>query len=192
MAMKAVLVTHRFFQTVCLLALFALGQFTAVAAQTVLAPGSTWRYLDTGVDVGTAWRASDFNDGAWLSGPAPLGYGDPFATIVSFGPDPNAKYPTTYFRTRFVVNDPSLYGSLEVRLRRDDGGVVYLNGVELFRNNMPPGDIVFTTFASSVVDGTGETTFFSGGVPNLLVAGTNVLAVEIHQANGTSSDIGLD
>jgi hypothetical protein len=192
MAMKAVLLTHRFLQAFCLFALLALGQIRGLAAQTVLPPGSTWRYLDTGVDPGTSWRAREFNDASWLSGSAPLGYGDPVATTVSFGPDPNAKYPATYFRTRFVVNDPSLYGSVEVRLRRDDGGVVYLNGVEVFRNNMPPGDIIFTTFASSVVDGTGETTFFSGGAPNLLVAGTNVLAVEIHQANGTSSDIGFD
>src|SRR3954468_8944228 len=167
MAMKAVLLTHRFLQAFCLFALLALGQPRALAAQTVLPPGSTWRYLDTGTDLGSAWRAPAFNDSSWLSGPAPLGYGDPVTTTVGFGGDPNAKYPTTYFRTRFVVNNPSLYGSLEVRLRRDDGGVVYLNGVEVFRSNMPQGNILYTTFAASVIDGTGETTFFSGAAPNL-------------------------
>ena len=161
-------------------------------AQTLFSPASTWRYLDAGVNLGTAWRAPDFNDAAWLSGAAPLGYGDPFTTTVGFGPDANAKYITTYFRSRFTVANPSLYGSLVVRLRRDDGGVVYLNGIEVFRNNMPQGDITFTTPAGGVVDGADETTFFTGSAPNVLVVGTNVLAVEIHQQNGGSSDIGFD
>src|SRR5437899_2468039 len=122
--MKAALLFPRFPAVLCALCAFAASQFSALGAQTVLPAGSTWRYFDTGGDLGTAWRAPDFNDAAWPSGPAPLGYGDPVATTVSFGPDPNNKFTTTYFRTRFVVADPSLYGSLEVRLRRDDGGVV--------------------------------------------------------------------
>src|SRR5687768_12354182 len=108
----------------------------AFGAQTLLAPGSTWRYLDTGANLGTSWVAPQFNDSSWSSGAAPLGYGDAMTTTVGFGPDANAKYITTYFRTRFVVSDPSVFGSLEVRLRRDDGGVVYLNGVEVFRSAM--------------------------------------------------------
>src|ERR1051325_8335714 len=167
--MKASFHTHTLhsFSRLCLLALFALCPLAGFGAQTVLPAGSNWRYLDTGANLGTTWRTPDFNDSSWSSGAAPLGYGDPVATTIGFGPDPNAKFATTYFRTRFVVDDPSLYGSLEVRLRRDDGGVVYLNGVEIFRNNIGQGEILSTTFASSVVDGVAEKTFFSGAAPNL-------------------------
>src|SRR5262249_27201617 len=76
---------------------------------------------------------------------------------------------------------------------RDDGVVVYLNGHSIFTNNMPSGPITFTTPAPTVVGTTDETTFYSENVSSsLLVDGVNVLAAEIHQASGTSSDIILD
>ena len=121
--MKAVLLINRFLVLLGVLCAFVEANHSALGAQTLLSSGATWRYLDTGANLGTTWRATNFNDAAWLSGPAPLGYGDPVATTVGFGEDPNNKYTTTYFRTRFEVNNPSLYGSVEVRLRRDDGGV---------------------------------------------------------------------
>src|SRR5256885_1350218 len=81
---------------------------------------------------------SSLNDGTWKSGPAELGYGDgDEATVVSFGSDANNKFITTYFRDSFTVSDPSLVTSLTMRVLRDDGAVVYLNGTEVFRTNMP-------------------------------------------------------
>ena len=83
---------------------------------------------------------------------------------------------------------------LSVSVQRDDGAVVYLNGDEVFRSNMPTGRIDYLTFAPMVVGGTDEITFYSQPVdPSLLAKnGSNVLAVEIHQANAGSSDIMLD
>ncbi len=76
---------------------------------------------------------------------------------------------------------------------RDDGEVVYLNGTEVYRTNMPTGSINYLTLASSTVVGTEEDIFHETSVdPGLLVNGTNVLAVEIHQINLTSSDISFD
>jgi len=156
--------------------------------------GSTWRYLDNGSDQGTAWRTASFNDSAWASGPAQLGYGDgDEATVVSYGGNPSAKRITTYFRRSFSVANPSLFSSLNLRLLRDDGAVVYLNGVEVFRSNMPAGPIGYTTLASATIAGADESTFVAAAIsPSLLVAGTNVLAVEIHQSDPTSSDISFD
>ena len=162
---------------------------------TVLIPtGSIWKYLDNGSNQGTAWRAVGFNDSAWPSGAAQLGYGDgDEATTVSYGPDANNKYVTTYFRRVFNVVDPSAYASLTLRLLRDDGSIVYLNGTEIFRNNMPTGTVTSTTWASVALGGSDETTFVPGnGAASLLVVGSNVLAVEIHQANGTSTDVSFD
>src|SRR5204862_4183903 len=94
----------------------------------------------------------------------------------------------------FTVADPSAFTNLGVRLLRDDGGVVFLNGTEIFRSNMPTGAVNHLTPAASVVGGIDESNnFYAASVsPTWLVTGTNVVAVEIHQANATSSDISFD
>src|SRR6185436_8475456 len=86
------------------------------------------------------------------------------------------------------------FSNLNLRVLRDDGAVVFLNGVEVFRSNMPGSPVNYGTYASTVVSGAGETTqFYSTNVsPALLMNGTNVLAVEIHQANATSTDLSFD
>src|SRR5206468_3696432 len=135
-----------------------------------------------------------FNDAGWASGLAQLGYGDgDEATVVGYGGNASAKYITTYFRRTFSVTNPANFGSLALRILRDDGAVVYLNGVEAFRTNMPTGTINHTTLASAAVTGADESTFVSAPLsPSLLVAGANVIAVELHQADPTSSDISFD
>jgi hypothetical protein len=128
------------------------------------------------------------------SGPAQLGYGDgDEATVVGYGGNPGAKQITTYFRRSFSVANPSQFSTLNLRLLRDDGAVVYLNGSEVFRSNMSAGAIGYTTLASTTVSGAEESAFVTASInASLLVAGTNVLAVEIHQADPTSSDISFD
>lgn len=179
-----------------LVALLLLALCAAAApAQTVLVrDGALWRYLDDGSNQGTAWRDTLFNDSGWSSGPAQLGYGDgDEATVVSYGPDPNNKYVTTYFRHSFEVADPSLFSYLQLRLLRDDGAVVYLNGTELQRSNMRTGTINYLTLAASTVGGDAEDAFLNYYVDSTdLKYGTNVLAVEIHQRSVTSSDISFD
>jgi hypothetical protein len=163
-------------------------------AITLVPHGATWKYRDTGVDQGTAWRTSLFNDAAWPAGRAQLGFGDgDEITTINGGPTTN-RYPTVYFRHAFVVSRPQDVLTLAVDLLRDDGGIVYLNGTEVFRNNMPTGAVSFATLTSTNAAGSDETTNFFTGVidPALLVAGTNVLAVEIHQGALNSSDLSFD
>lgn len=167
----------------------------AVDAQDTLVPlGSSWRYLDNGTFPGSTWITNGFADGAWQQGPAQLGYGDgDESTVVSFGPNPNNKYITTYFRRRLNVSSPAAVTGLLLKVVRDDGIVVYLNGREVLRDNLPEGAISFTSRANSAVGGADETTFVERVVdPTLLRAGENVLAAEVHQANPTSSDLGFD
>ncbi len=157
--------------------------------------GAVWKYLDNGVDQGTAWRALDFNDSPWASGPAQLGYGDDDqATLIYYGPSPE-KFITYYFRRPFTLLEPELVTNLYVRLLRDDGGVVYLNGAEVFRSNLPTnGPIAYTNLALYNVQSPEENTvFFTNTVsPTLLHPGTNVVAVEIHQVTPVSQDISFD
>ena len=160
----------------------------------IIKTGSTWKYSDVGKDLGEAWRAAAFDDTAWKSGPARLGYGnDGEVTVVSFGPDKKNKHPTTYFRTEFNIDNVSRYKSLTVRLLRDDGAVVYLNGIEVVRDHMPEGDITYRTRAGSNKSRVCERTFYEHEIPKTNLAnGRNVLAVEIHQQSAGSSDLSFD
>jgi len=163
--------------------------------ETVVSFGSEWKYLDTGVDQKTAWRNATFDDSAWPTGVAQLGYGDgDEVTVVSFGPDENSKFRTTYFRHAFEVNDSDRITHLLVNLVRDDGAAVYLNGQEIVRDNLVANPI-FNTFATTPVSGAENEPlpFNVFGIPDgMIVNGTNVLAAEIHQADLTSSDISFD
>jgi len=163
--------------------------------------GDTWNYLDDGSDQGTAWQSSEFDDSAWLSGAAQLGYGDggwggevsDEVTEISYGPDADNKFTTTYFRTSFSVADPSAVIKLKLQLLRDDGAVVYINGTEVVRSNMLDGPITYTTFSRAAVGGSDESTFYELDLdPAVLIAGDNLLAVEIHQSDLGSSDVSFD
>ncbi len=162
--------------------------------ETLISPGSNWKYLDNGSDLGTAWRQVNFDDSAWAAGPAQLGYGDgDEATVVSFGPNAGNKHITTYFRRAVVIPEAAAVTNLIVKLLRDDGGVVYINGTEVFRSNMPQGPVTYQTVASSVVGPVDENTFFEQAVsPSVLTNGTNIIAAEIHQATADSTDLSFD
>ncbi len=112
--------------------------FGSISYDTILRRGSEWRYLDDGSDQGTAWREAGFDDSGWEAGAAQLGYGDgDERTVVSFGPNSGNKFRTTYFRKSFVVDDLEQYEAAQIRLLRDDGAVVYLNGQEIARAICP-------------------------------------------------------
>jgi hypothetical protein len=180
-----------------------LTQATGVSAVTLVnastpapvAPATVavWKYKDDGSDLGTQWRARSYSDTAWLEGPAELGYADSPATAVSFGPSSTNKYVTTYFRHHFNVANPAAFHGLTLKLLVDDGAIVYLNGTEIVRRNMPAGEINYRTLATTSVAGTDESTFFNYTIsPKLLVPGDNVLAVEVHQNSASSTDLSFD
>ncbi|MDB4766925.1 lamin tail domain-containing protein, partial [bacterium] len=159
---------------------------------TPIEEGSSWVYNDTGANLGTAWRLPNYNTNTWSTGNGEFGYGDGDEdTIVSFGNDSNNKHVTTYFRKEFNIASGT-YTDATLRLLRDDGAVVYLNGVEVYRNNLPGGTIGHTTYATTFADNDGKPYLQVPIDPALLVAGNNTLAVEIHQSSAGSSDISFD
>ncbi len=159
---------------------------------TAIAEKSSWRYNDTGANLGTAWRQPTYNDSSWATGDGEFGYGDGDEdTIVSYGSSAAFKHITTYFRKDFNVASGN-YSNATLRLLRDDGAVVYLNGTEVLRTNMPSGTIGFTTLASTFAANDGKPYVQFSIDPSLLLAGNNTLAVEIHQNGRTSSDISFD
>jgi trimeric autotransporter adhesin len=92
------------------------------------------------------------------------------------------------------VTDPSAYGSLLLSLVRDDGAVVYVNGVEVARDNMPAGPPTAATLAASTLTlRTDEKAVLPFTVPSTaLVAGSNTVAVEVHQSAASSPDLSFN
>jgi methionine-rich copper-binding protein CopC len=170
---------------------FSVQAAPPVGPQTLVAYGASWKYLDNGTNQGTAWRATSFNDGTWASGNAQLGYGDgDEATVVSYGPDANNKYITTYFRKTISITDASILTSISGNVKRDDGIAIYVNGTEVYRNNLAAG-AAYNTLATLASDDGATPVVFSFS-PSAFVTGNNVIAVEIHQNAVTSSDISFD
>jgi hypothetical protein len=160
---------------------------------TLIAYGSSWKYLDKGTNQGTSWRNSSFNDATWASGNAQLGYGDgDEATIVSYGGSSSNKYITTYFRKAITVTDTSQFNGYTLNVKRDDGAVVYINGTEVFRSNMPTGTINYTTTASAAASDDGNTVQTKTLTIAQVKRGANTIAVEMHQNVNTSSDLSFD
>jgi hypothetical protein len=116
--------------------------FTESAVSTTFVPaGSLWRYLDTGVEA-AGWNTTGFIDDGWLEGAAQLGYSPDEhdeVTTVSYGPDSNNKYATTWFRKRFLPFRRGTCTSLTLRMLCDDGAAVYLNGHTPVTTTTMPG-----------------------------------------------------
>lgn len=169
---------------------------------TLIEQGSVWKYLDGGSvpahsssadHPGVAWQQLvSYNDRQWKQGPEQLGYGEgDEATVTSFGANPEAKHITTYFRHTFEIDNPESIERISMRALIDDGMVIYLNGREICRLNMPGGPITLYTRASTSAR---ENEWQHLGVRSAdhLIKGTNLLAVEVHQVDGSSSDVSFD
>jgi len=159
--------------------------------QTLVDTGQTWRFF-RGVaapsEPATGWTAIDFDDSAWETGPAGFGYGDDDdATVLD---DMQGNYVSVYARTAFFASAPGAE-TLELTVDYDDGFIAYLNGREVARRSMPDGPATFETTASSHEAGSPETIVLGAAV-DLLVEGTNVLALEGHNTSATSSDFSLN
>ena len=163
-------------------------------AQTVLIPfGSSWKYLDNGTNQGTAWSAVSFNDATWRSGNAQLGYGDgDEVTVVSFGSNSSNKYITTYFRKTINITGVNNYASFKLECKRDDGIIIYVNGIEVSRSNMPAGTVAYNTLATAAASDDGNTIQTFTIAAGLFTEGNNSIAAEVHQNAATSSDISFD
>ena len=162
---------------------------------TLIARGSSWKYLDAGLDIsGAPWTqlAIHYDDGFWASGLAPLGYGLPnIATLVNDGGNATNRYTTTYFRREFLVDFAPV--NINICVRRADGVVLYLNGVEIARQNMPDGSVAYGTAAATEVSAADATNYFSFTVaPSNLIVGRNLLAAELHKSEPANAGLGFD
>jgi hypothetical protein len=156
--------------------------------------GVKWSYLEPGNQPPQNWYSPETKVDEWKQGEGPLGYGEKdLKTTLAPGGTEKERPITAYFRTTFVMPAESNQKSLQLGLRRDDGVVVYLNGKEVFRDNMPEGVILPETLAAKTLGDEQEPVMPQTSLPmEAVVPGTNVLAIEVHQAAAKSSDLTMN
>jgi len=181
----------------------ALQLVVAAQAQTLVTVTNTvWKYLADGVDQGTDWKNSGFDDSTWLSGRGLFGNDTTiagytavggFATTINGTGSTPAGPQTAYYRVHFNWVGTTAGVVFTTTNYIDDGFVMYLNGTEILRYNITADPVAYTTGADTA-NPAGEgvavvrTILLDTNVVNPLVAGDNVLAVEVHQTAAASSD----
>lgn len=115
---------------------------------TLLAKGADWRwhYSPSAWDAG--WQAPGYDDSSWRDGTAPLGWGPDARTRTSPEGSPARKPLSIQFRTEFTVTDVDALADITLSFRADDGAVVYVNGKEITRQNLPSKTLSATTYAT--------------------------------------------
>ena len=165
--------------------------------RAIFSTSHNWSYYTQGSLDGTSWYAASYNDASWLTGSTPMGYDTDnlitgFKTKFDYGGDKNDKRPTYYVRTTFnlaSIDTLSENSNYQLSYQVDDGCILYLNGQEIYRYNLPPDHSI--TYASySSYRATGNPDKRTLILPrHLLQNGTNVLAVEVHNEKADSPDI---
>ncbi|WP_348714005.1 hypothetical protein [Tenacibaculum sp. 190130A14a] len=165
-------------------------------AQTkIIKFGDEWKYYDRKEPPESGWENSSRITSSWNIGSASFGYGNKqIVTNISYGDDPKNKITTTYFTKSFTIDDPYKYVLYRIQIEKDDGMVLYLNGREICRKDMPLGKITHDTKASRVIVSEEEeeflhTVFLS---PEDLNAGSNIVSVSVHQGQRISMDLFFD
>lgn len=159
---------------------------------------SIWEYYDQGSLDGTNWMEMSYTD-TWNEGKSPLGYYTSdsqnqrgYQTFLDYGTDAQNKRPTYYFRKHFIVKEePATGDKFVLNYVADDGFIVYVNGKEATRYNMPSGDIGFDNYSTSYAQGNPDQGSLSLDA-TLFRKGNNLITIEVHNNSNNSSDIYWD
>ncbi|MFN0127916.1 MAG: lamin tail domain-containing protein, partial [Verrucomicrobiales bacterium] len=117
-------------------------------------------------------------------------FDNPKVTVASPAPLQTAvtQATTHYFRNTFVYSGEPSDTTVTLWPIHDDGAVYYLNGTEIHRDNVPAGQSHGTFATTPVTDPAFPATAVT--LPaGILLGGTNVLAVEVHQDSAASPDM---
>lgn len=151
--------------------------------------GSTWKYLDDGSDQGTDWQQLNFDDSQWAVGEGHMGFGEgDETTLLTPG------YITYYFRKIVNIPDTGLLEDVFFSIVHDDGAVAYVNGTEVLRSTlMPSGPINYLTGTTTFIPNDVENDFWSYQIDkSYFQNGDNVITIEVHNQQVSSSDISFD
>lgn len=182
----------------------ARGKLLAEGDTTTVVPaGSTWNWLHPtdGVDPAAREAAfqrsffkADYDDSNWQTGKdgtGGFGYGEPRGVAVNIGFPPVGQRYTAYFRHRFTTEQP--LKNLVLNLQRDDGVIVYLDGVEVARDNMRAGPDAYDLLADeNITQGADERRTINVPLVDVLAPGEHLLAISLHNRSAGSGDLRIE
>ncbi|MBP1530541.1 MAG: CotH kinase family protein [Bacteroidaceae bacterium] len=162
-------------------------------ADTLVEQESDWDFYDQGSLDGEDWTSLNYSTSEWSNGQAPLGYfvgGDRYTnTYLDYGSSTEQKRPTYYFRHDFSLSEvPTSEDVFTLNYTIDDGFIVYVNGTEAGRYNMPSGTVTYDSYATSYAHGNPDTGSMQLDA-SLFRRGRNVIAVEVHNNAANSTDV---
>jgi len=158
---------------------------------TIIDAGENWKYLVPTSEPSPTWKSYSFAETGWKEGNSGFGYGDG---------DDNTEIPSgtvsVFIRKTFSVGDLENLKGAFLHMDYDDGFVAYINGTEVCRAGMgAAGSAV--AYNSTTIFGH-EAKIYNGGTPevfdisehvHLLNENQNVIAIQVHNYNNTSSDM---
>ncbi len=160
--------------------------------ETIVKDNSTWYYQVPTATSSPEWITPTFTVNSWLQGMGGFGFGDG---------DDNTIIPSSsvsvYTRIEFNIANINQIVAMALHFDYDDGFIAYLNGVEVARNGLSgTGQPVFNQLASISHEAKlyqnqypDELIFFQNQLAGLLVNGTNVFCVEVHNQLSNSTDL---
>ena len=158
--------------------------------QVLVDSGSSWVYRVGSDRAESEWKTRSWLGGAWSRGKAPLGAGS-----VNVETEVNTFFGTPmsiYARKDVTLTKEQAQQYLKLTTYADDGTVVYVNGKEVARKNMPQGRISANTPATQRPESQ-NAQLFSVDVPaEYLREGRNAIAVEVHANSHWSNNISFD
>jgi hypothetical protein len=159
-------------------------------AVALFAAESTWHYLAGPAETPVGWADADHDDSGWSTGLAPIGVGTDVNTELESAGD----VQTIYMRSSFAATQTDKVAYLVLRIRRDDGVVLYLNGEEVYRLGLIEDEVPGAgTPAAFFVEDEWETVYAETLLwPTQLQEGRNQLAMEVHRAGSGDGDLFAD
>ena len=151
--------------------------------------GDNWSYFIGTQEPPINWKGLGFDDNDWSEGPSGFGYGDgDDATIVP-------SVMSVYVRKSFTVESIDNILDVILHVDYDDAFVAYINGTEVARSNI--GTVGIIPAFNEGADAWREALIFTGGMPEefqvdaVLQDGENILSIQVHNFNQSSSDLSL-
>lgn len=170
---------------------FTLILSVAWASDTLIARKSLWKYYDDSLLLPISWKIAGYSDSAWKEGYAELGYGEGDEnTVINYGANVNNKRISSYYRKKIIIPTSIDYDSYTFTIYQDDGIVLYINGNEVFRNNIY-GVVTPYTLAKDA-NNDGKTPLKITINPAFFREGANLIAAEIHQSSAYTDDASFD
>ena len=159
--------------------------------ETIVKDNSSWYYQVPTAASSPEWITPSFTVNSWLQGNGGFGFGDG---------DDNTIIPissvSVYSRIEFNIVNINEIVAMALHFDYDDGFVAYLNGIEVARNGLSgTSQPTFDQLASISHEAKlyqnqnpDQYLFYQNQLNGILVNGTNVFCVEVHNQLANSTD----